>query len=209
MDGSRGVPVSDGLGRNLSLSDAVFAIAMTLLVIDVTLPPGTTSENLGTQLASLGGSYFAYVLSFFVIGRFWLVHHRAFRRIQTYDDRFLILNLLFLMFIAFLPFPTSVLGHYGDSSAAAVTYAIAVCLTSATWGICWRYATGKAALVPTQLKSRINRTITIANLGSTGLFVVSIPVALASPMAAEIMWVLGFLFIRLLVGRLTKHARGG
>ena len=94
--------------RIVNLSDAVFAIAMTLLVLDLRvpdLPEGLVDSELPAALLSLWPKYLGYVLSFVVIGTFWVIHHSIFRSIRRYDRTLLWLNFLFLMFVAFVPFP--------------------------------------------------------------------------------------------------------
>src|SRR5918912_128906 len=95
-----------GLGRILALSDGVFAIALTLLVLQFKLPAGYDSQAVGKDLVDLGHYFFAYALSFWVIGRFWYAHHLSFRYIARYDAVLITLNLSLLFFVAFLPFPT-------------------------------------------------------------------------------------------------------
>jgi hypothetical protein len=131
----KGDEVADeGLGRLLALTDGVFAIALTLLVIQIALPEGTSDVRLGAALVALGPHYFAYVLSFAVIARFWIAHHLAFRYIRRYDDTLIWLNLLLLMFVGFLPFPTSVLGEHGNTPTGAAFYGAALVCTSAASG---------------------------------------------------------------------------
>jgi len=89
-----------------AFSDGVTAIAITLLVLEITVPPG---ETLGLGLLHLWPSYLAYAISFVVIGAIWLNHHAMFDLIVRADHCLLLLNTLHLMFIAFLPFPTAVL----------------------------------------------------------------------------------------------------
>jgi uncharacterized membrane protein len=132
----------EGLGRLLALADGVFAIALTLLVIEIALPEGTSDARLGAALVALGPRYFAYVLSFAVIARFWIAHHRVFRYIRGYDDTLIWLNFLFLMLVAFLPFPTSVLGAHGNTPTGAAFYgAVLVCTSAASGAPLW-YAAG-------------------------------------------------------------------
>ena len=103
--------------RIVNLSDGVFAIAITLLVLDIRapdIPQNMVSSQLPGALLSLWPKYLSYVLSFVGISAFWLIHHSIFRPIRSYDRILLYLNLLFLMVVAFLPFPTSLLGEYGD-----------------------------------------------------------------------------------------------
>lgn len=90
-----------------AFSDGVFAIAITLLVLDIKAPP--SSAALGPALVNLWPSYLAYGISFIVIGAIWLNHHVIFEHIVRADHQLLLINTLHLMFIAFLLFPTAVL----------------------------------------------------------------------------------------------------
>src|SRR5512137_1560994 len=90
-----------GLERIFLFTDAVMAIAITLLVLDLRVPEGPA--GLGRALIALWPSYLSYLLSFVIIGNYWLSHHRLFRAIGRYDDRLVWLSLLFLFFIALLP----------------------------------------------------------------------------------------------------------
>ena len=107
-----------------AFSDGVFAIAITLLVLEIKVPPPGTA--FGMELFRLWPSYLAYVVSFLVIGAIWINHHAMFRHIVRVDDTLLLLNVLHLMLIAFLPFPTAVIAqafHRGtDEPAAAAFY---------------------------------------------------------------------------------------
>ena len=112
--------------RIVNLSDGVFAIAITLLVLDIRapdIPQNMVSSQLPGVLLSLWPKYLGYVLSFVGISAFWLIHHSIFRPIRSYDRVLLYLNFLFLMVVAFLPFPTSLLGEYGDHQLPVAIYA--------------------------------------------------------------------------------------
>lgn len=102
------------LERLTFFSDAVFAIAMTLLVIDVKLPVGivSTDRALVQILLNLLPNYIAFVSSFLVIARFWVGHHQLFGMLETSDNRLLWANLFLLLVVAFMPFPTAVLSEY-------------------------------------------------------------------------------------------------
>ena len=96
-------------GRLEAFSDGVFAIAITLLVLGIAVPPpGTT---LGAELLRLWPSFLTYVVSFLLIGAIWINHHAIFRHIVRVDGTLPVLTLLQLMVFAFLPFPTSVLAE--------------------------------------------------------------------------------------------------
>ena len=83
--GGRREAAEEGIGRILALSDGVFAIAITLLILEITLPATTGDTGLTRALLQLWPRYLAYVLSFVVIARFWVTHHLAFRLIGRYD----------------------------------------------------------------------------------------------------------------------------
>ena len=118
---------AEAIGRILALSDGVFAIALTLLILEIAVP-ATNAAGLPKALLGLWPRYLAYVVSFVVIARFWVIHRLAFRLIARDDAVLVWLNLLLLMFVAFLPFPTAVLGKHNTSPAAAVLYASSVIL---------------------------------------------------------------------------------
>ncbi len=92
-----------------AFSDGVFAIAITLLVIEIRPPHVEGGGSLTEALAHLWPSYLGYAISFLVIGTIWANHHNRFRLISRSDHQFLFLNVLFLMCVAFIPFPTALL----------------------------------------------------------------------------------------------------
>jgi len=111
-------------GRLEALSDGVFAISITLLVLEITLP-ADAFEHLGHAIAHEWPAYLAYVTSFLTIGTAWFLHHEIFRRMSHADPNILRLNLLVLMAVAFLPFPTGLLGeavHSRDAERTAVLF---------------------------------------------------------------------------------------
>jgi TMEM175 potassium channel family protein len=137
----------EGIGRILALSDGVFAIAITLLILEIAVPAAASDAGLPKALLGLWPRYLAYVLSFLVIARFWVTHRLAFRLIARDDGALVWLNLLLLMFVAFLPFPTAVVGAHAGSPAAAVLYAASVCVASTASAAYWWYASGPGRLL--------------------------------------------------------------
>jgi uncharacterized membrane protein len=106
-----------GLDRVIFFSDAVFAIVMTLLILDIQvpeIPPDLVSAELPGRVLDLWPKFFSYVLSFLAVGTYWIAHHGTFRYIKSYDRNLISLNLLFLLSISFVPFPTALLGEYGE-----------------------------------------------------------------------------------------------
>jgi uncharacterized membrane protein len=134
--------VSRDTQRSVAFSDAVFAITVTLLVLEIR-PPGD-NRNLLHGLVALWPSYLAYVVTFLFIGQVWVNHHVMFDHIRTANRVVLFLNTLLLMVVAFLPFATSVLagalrsGH--GQRTAVVFYALAFDVTALTFNGVWQYA---------------------------------------------------------------------
>lgn len=124
--------------RVSAFSDGVFAIAITLLVLSIDVP-NVPGNRLGDALEDLIPFVFTYLLSFFVVGVYWLAHHRMFRSVRRVDRRLLWLNLLLLSFIALLPFPTEVLGRYGDTTLGTVVYAASIAAVGGAMVLLWRY----------------------------------------------------------------------
>lgn len=137
-----------------AFSDGVFAIAITLLVLEIKVPPGA---SLGPGLLHLWPSYLAYAISFIVIGAIWINHHAMFDWIVHADHKLLLLNTLHLMFIAFLPFPTAVLaeafhGRAGQDVAAAF-YAGTLTVIGVLVTAMWRYAASHRELLHESISS--------------------------------------------------------
>jgi uncharacterized membrane protein len=112
------------LERLVLFSDAVFAIAITLLVIELRLPEmkEMTSAAMRESLVHMIPHFFSFFLSFFIIGIYWVAHHRTFTYVVNYDSRLLWLNLVLLCFIALMPFSSNVYGVYGNVNTAFYLY---------------------------------------------------------------------------------------
>ncbi len=137
-------------GRVETFSDGVFAIAITLLVLDITIAP-SDYDHLRHALANEWPAYLAYATSFLTVGSIWIAHHSLFSRLRFIDPVLLRLNLLLLMTAAFLPFPTSVLAqalHHGGTAerTAVVFYGAAALLIDLLLRASERYASSQQAL---------------------------------------------------------------
>jgi len=137
-----------GMDRIEFFSDAVFAIAMTLLVVTLVLPVSVLPPSFDEAMRGLSNGLFAFALSFVVIGQFWIAHHRLFRLIRRYDLALLWLNLLHLLGICFLPFPTELLGRYFGSAGAGFLYGATLTATSLIGAAIWFYARGRRLTGP-------------------------------------------------------------
>ncbi len=146
-----------------TFSDGVFAIAATLLILDVNLPPDHGSLVHG--LAELWPSYAAYAVSFVTIGVMWINHHAVFDLIDRADRTLLAISVLFLMVIAFVPFPTRVLAeHLHDSQAttAAIFYGLTMVAMSLMYLLLWFYAAIGRRLIRADADQRVVSGITRA-----------------------------------------------
>jgi uncharacterized membrane protein len=187
--------------RVLFFSDAVFAIAITLLVVDLRVP--NLVLNAGEELKADGHKILSFGISFVVIGLFWLGHHHLFRYITALDRRLILLNLLFLGTIAFLPYPTALLSATnGEQVASTVFYAACVAATGVMELLIWLYATRAGDLVPASISPTRRRYETTRLLPVPLVFALSIPVAFASPLAAQLSWLL-----LVPIGRLLGHTK--
>ncbi len=134
-------------GRIEAFSDGVFAIAITLLILEIRIPP--VDVPLGPALLRLWPSYLAFLISFLTIGVMWINHHRLFTLIRRANDALLGLNLLLLLGITFVPFPTAVLAqHITQSSArtAAIFYSATFVVIAIFFNVLWRVVLAQGML---------------------------------------------------------------
>lgn len=178
-----------GLGRTLALSDGVFAIAMTLLAFQIKLPAHLdgNGDGLARALGSIADEYYVYLLSFSVIGLLWLAHHRTFGKIHHADELLMGLNLLFLMTVAALPFPSAVLGQYGNQRAAVIVYASAMAIASGLLTALHVVVLRRGLMAPS-VTAEVLRRGTWRSVSMAVVFALSIPVAIVAPKVAPFVW---------------------
>ncbi len=105
-------------------SDGVFAIVITILILNIHLPENTSTQHLGEALKALFPDILAYVTSFILIGLYWIAHHTSFHHIHKVNGVLLWLNMLLLLFVSFMPFPASLLGKYPTEPVPLMIYGI-------------------------------------------------------------------------------------
>jgi uncharacterized membrane protein len=177
--------------RVVAFSDGVFAIAITLLVLNLQIPADLGGESVGHALNDQAGNFLAYALSFAVIGRLWLVHHRFFGEVTHFDGRLMSLNLLYLGFVVLIPFTSEVLGDHGDTTAGVIVYALNLALTNFLGAAMFLYA-ARAGLTLDRFVSYVDSPIRLRNMAGGIIFGLSIPVAVWNPLVAMLIW--GILF---------------
>jgi len=131
--------------RQKALADGTFAIVMTLLVLELAVPVmhDATNLELTRALAAMWPKFLAYTLSFLVLGVFWLIHHFIFDNLTYYDARLAWLNIVFLLFVALVPFTTSLLGEYLLEKTPTIIYGIQLLVIFFMGFSLWIYGTGR------------------------------------------------------------------
>jgi uncharacterized membrane protein len=170
-----------------AFSDGVFAIAITLLVLEIVVPHLEEPGELGQALLDLWPSYLAYATSFLTIGIMWINHHTVFRQLGEVDHRFLFINLGLLMCISFVPFPTTLLADYawgGDGTSAALAYGITLTITALFFNLLWRYAAWNNRLIRDDADPQEVDGISRAYLPGPFMYGLASVVALLSPEAS-------------------------
>jgi uncharacterized membrane protein len=186
--------------RIVAFSDGVFAIAITLLVLGLTVPRGV--DDLTQTLLDNHDDLIAYGISFAVLAKYWLAHHRFFSALARFDDRLMGLNLLYLAFIALVPFTSQVLGDYSGQTVSVVLYALNMIVVSGIFYAQLVYAF-RNDLVRPEARAYERRYTGPASLVVVAVFIVSIPIAFASPLAATLIWLAIFFTSRWLSDRLA------
>ena len=175
-------------GRVEAFSDGVFAIAITLLILTIGIPSG--HRPLGHELLRLWPSYAAYAVSFLTIGIMWVNHHTLFRHFERVDRPLLLLNILLLMLIAFVPFPTRVAADFvrsgGDRRAAAFLYGSTMTITAVLFIALWLY--GSRRLLAPESDPREVSGITRSYLPGVPLYGGTTLLAFASPVASLVLF---------------------
>jgi uncharacterized membrane protein len=141
-------------GRIETLTDGIFAIVMTILVLELVLPHIPQSEvykELPKHLLELWPVFLSYVTSFIILGFFWMGHDKQFHYIKRVNGTLLWISIFYLMFIALIPFSTILIGEYGDQQISVLIYGVNLTIASSLNYMHWRYATINHRLVDSDL----------------------------------------------------------
>jgi uncharacterized membrane protein len=183
------------LERLILFTDAVFAIAITLLVIEIKVPElhgeGVTDLLLGEALKGLIPKFLGFLVSFFLIGMYWTIHHRLFGFVRRLNTRLLILNLLFVFTIVLMPFSTGIFGEYSRPSTVhlkvpLIIYVANIACAALANYLLWRYVgnpaheVSHADLDPVQVRNAKRRALIIP-----AVFLLVIPIAFIDPILAR------------------------
>jgi uncharacterized membrane protein len=170
-----------------AFSDGVFAIAATLLILGV----HEVGHPLDHALLRIWPSYVAYAVTFITIGVIWVNHHTVFGQVERVDRQFLLINVIFLMFVAFIPFPTGLIAdHFRDGGLepAALAYGATLTMTAVAFNALWFYAAAGHRLLKKNADARVVSGISRSYLPGPFIYLAATLVALASSIASVIMF---------------------
>jgi len=183
-----------GVDRLLALSDGVVAIALTLLVLQLRVPTlPSSAANSASQLAAAlgrgGDSLVSYVISFYVVAQFWLVHHRTFRHLAGQQEGLAWLNFAFLFTITIMPFTSALLGSYSNNPLAVDIFALNLLVASLATQVTYELGRRQGLLTVGDHEAA-RRAGLLRGLGAAAVLAASIGVAWANPNAAKYLWLL-------------------
>lgn len=188
-------------------SDAVFAIAMTLLVVGLTVPELTREQDLPRQMLQALKARQPEILSFFigfaVLGFYWSGHHHFFSTLRAVSSRLMRVNLVYLALVAFLPFPTALIGRYEDNPVSFVLFALCVAAISGLEVVLFVVAVDQG-LTKLALSRSLVRYGVLAQTMPVGFFLLSIPLAFWNPSWALYSWLL-LIPLSMIMGRVAPE----
>ena len=198
-----------GLNTNRieAFSDGVFAVAITLLVLNLQVPQlaaSVVSRELVAKLIELWPKLLIYVLSFVIVGIYWVAHHNSFHYIKRSDRNLLWLNLLLLLFIVFIPFPTALVGEYPEQQVSVVIYGSTLVITGLVLQLLWWYATSKYRLVDREIDPHLVKWATRRNLAAPLIYLLAIGASFLSVQISLIIFILVPLYY-IFPGRIDRH----
>lgn len=199
---------SFALERVVFFSDAVFAIAITLLAIELKVPDlgdVESNERLFQALLAQWSHYFAFALSFWIIAAYWFAHHRYFRYIIRYDGGLIGRNLAVLFFVALMPFTTLVLGEYGNLSGGLWLYGFNLLFLGLAGAWLWAHAAQDHRLVEPDLSDRYIRYLQIRSFATPAAAVIVLLASVVIGPSASLGWLLIWVFQMLIRQRYQRN----
>jgi TMEM175 potassium channel family protein len=187
--------VGDHISRDriITLTDGVLAIVMTLLVLEIVVPELSHSEaanELPKRLLELWTDVWSYATSFIILGFFWIGHNDQFHYIKRANRTLLWITIFYLMFVAFIPFSTSLIGKYGDQQISVIIYGINIIIVL-VWGyLQWRCATKEHRLVDSDLDPKFIAKMSRRLIVGLVLYLIAIAVSFLNTQVSIILFAL-------------------
>lgn len=184
---------NDGLefDRIIFFTDAVFAIALTLLVVELGVPVITHDPEVpSTMLAALDEKtpqFISFFIAFILIARYWVAHHMMFAQLRAIDPRLISINLVYLAFVAFLPFPTALVGEYEENPISVMLFAVCLAIISGLEVVQFRHAY-RADLTQKPMPPEVYRWGVIGSSSPVVVFIVTMPLAFLSSTLCLASW---------------------
>jgi uncharacterized membrane protein len=177
--------------RFATFTDAVFAIAMTLLVLDVKIEPIVRDAGnpsvMWSRLGDLVPEFVAFGVAFILLGFYWIAHHGFVARLAAFDQRLMMLNLVYLAFVALLPFPSFLVGEYEENPVSVIVFAIVLAVISAMETVMFVYA-HRSGLLRERLDPAAYRFEVLSSLQPVVVFLVTLPLAYVNTTLTLLSW---------------------
>ncbi|MFZ4516812.1 MAG: TMEM175 family protein [Microthrixaceae bacterium] len=191
-----------------NFTDAVFAIAMTLLVLDVRIAPILRDSGdpsvMWSRLSDLVPQLIAFGVAFILLGFYWIAHHQFVSRLGAFDHRLMALNLVYLAFVALLPFPSALVGEYEENPVSVIVFAITLAVISAMETVMFVYAHRSGCLrdrlTPWQYRFEV-----LASLQPVAVFLVTLPLAYVNTTLTLISWAFVSPIFGAILHRIARH----
>jgi uncharacterized membrane protein len=187
--------VGDRISRDriITLTDAVLAIVMTLLVLEIVVPELSRSEvatELPKRLLELLPDVWSYATSFIILGFFWIAHDDQFHYVKRANRTLLWMTIFYLMFVAFIPFSTALIGAYGDQQISVIIYGINIIIGLFWTYLQWKYATRECQLVDSDLHPKLISIMSRRIIAGIILYLIAIAVSFLSTQVSLILFIL-------------------
>lgn len=186
--------------------DAIMAIAITIIVLELKvpeLPIDQVNSQLWVSLLQYTPVLVGYFLAFFILAGYWKMYHKYMKFVKRVDDRFVLINIFFVFFLAVLPFPTSLLCKYPAQTSVVILYALAIMCSSIMQYLMWDYASGKGKLIG-EIDPRLQHAMHTRPLLNVAMFLVSIPIAFINPLVSMAIWCLPFIITNYILHKVYK-----
>ena len=187
--------VGDSISRDriITLTDAVLAIVMTLLVLEIVVPQLSHSEvatELPKRLLELWSDVWSYAISFIILGFFWIGHDDQFHYIKRANKTLLWITIFYLLFIGLIPFSTALIGEYGDQQISVIIYGINITIVLVWANLQWKYATKEHHLVDGDLDPKFITIMSRRMIVGLILYLIAIAVSLLNTQVSLALFVL-------------------
>jgi uncharacterized membrane protein len=192
--------------RLKTLADGVFAIVMTLLVLELSVPVITGKSGnaeLTHKLLEMWPEFLIYALSFFILGVFWLIHHSIYSAVTHYDTTLVWLNIIFLMFVSLIPFSTALAGKNGFNTMTSVVYGVNMLLLFNLGWSSWAFITGKRRLVEKDIDPALVKGGSLMGLVYSLIMLPAIGISFVDPRISFIIYglIVGVFIITSMLGK--------